>query len=312
MPPLPHDLIDATAAEQAGVLSRHQLRELGVSADAVAWAVRARRWRIVGRAVVVHRGPLTREARWWIALIHVGPGSALAAWTAAEAAGLEGFERQSVHVVVPIGYHHTRRMLPWIKLHVSRRFTPSDIVRSGGPARVSVARAVIDAGAWAATARGGCAVVVGAIQQRLTTPELVYAELGRAGQVRRRRLLAATLVDVAGGSQAMTEIDVAKLCRRFGLPLPYRQAVRVDSRGKRRYLDAWWRRADGRIVHLEIDGAVHLSVLRMWDDLDRQSDLAISEDALAIRVAGIAARLDPAGVARRIAAALRIPFAEAA
>src|SRR4051795_11108113 len=142
MRPLPHDVVDALAQRQAGVLSRAQLRELGVDADAIAWAVRARRWRLVGRAVVLHRGPLSDVARWWVALVHVGPGSALAAWTAAQAGGVTGFERDGVHVLVAKRYHHTRYTLHWVKLHVSRRFSPQDVLCSSGPPRVAVARAV--------------------------------------------------------------------------------------------------------------------------------------------------------------------------
>ena len=305
---LPHDVVDSLARLQAGVLSRTQLLALGVDADAISWAVRARRWRIVGRAVVVHRGPLDRDARWWCALTHVGPGSALVAWTAAEAAGLKGFEQDKVHVVVPAGYHHSRTALPGVRLHVSRRFGPEDLLSGSVLPRVTPARAAVDAAAWATTPRGGCAVLAAMVQQRLATPEALLTELERAGQVRHRRSLAAALTDIAGGSHAMSEIDLVSLCRRYELPMPERQQRRRDSTGKRRFLDAWWRRADGRIVHLEVDGSVHMSPLRMWDDMDRQTDLAILEDALAIRVSALALRLDPEGVAKRIAAALRLPL----
>jgi hypothetical protein len=307
MQALPHDEVDALARLQAGVVSRRQLCALGVDADAIAWAVRARRWRLVGRAVVVHRGPLDRDARWWCALTHVGPGSALVAWTAAEAAGLAGFEQEKVHVVVPAGYHHSRTTLPGVKLHVSRRFQAADLLPASGPPRVTPARAAIDAAAWATTTRAGCGLLAAMVQQRLATPDALLAELAMAGQIRRRKAIAAAVTDIAGGSHAMSEIDLVHLCHRFGLPVPERQAPRRDSTGKRRFLDAWWRRADGRVVHLEIDGSVHLSPLRMWDDMDRQSDLAIQEDALTIRVSAVALRLDPEGVARRLAAALRLP-----
>ena len=120
------------------------------------------------------------------------------------------------------------------------------------------------------------------------------------------RLIAKTLDDIEGGSHALSEIDFAALCRRFGLPRPIRQAKRRDTSGRTRYLDAWFRRADGRVVHVEIDGAVHLSPLNWWDDMDRQTDLAIREDALVVRVASVSMYVDPLAVARRLAHALQV------
>jgi hypothetical protein len=123
--------------------------------------------------------------------------------------------------------------------------------------------------------------------------------------------MAATLYDIEGGSQALSEIDLVKLCRSYGLPEPFRQAVRRDSRGRRRYLDAWLRRRDGRVVHLEIDGSVHLNADVWWDDMDRQPDLAIAEDALVVRIAAAALRADPFDVAQRLSRALGVPLIRA-
>lgn len=38
----------------------------------------------------------------------------------------------------------------------------------------------------------------------------------------------------------LAEIDLARLCRRFGLPVPSRQERRRDASGRVRYLDAYW------------------------------------------------------------------------
>jgi hypothetical protein len=228
----------------------------------------------------------------------------LAAWTAAESGGLIGFERETVHVVVTRG--HRIRALPWMKVHESRRISPEDAQPGGGPPRVRLARAVVDMGAWASTSRGCCAALAAAVQQRLATVEQLRAELARAGQVNRCRLMAAVIGDVEGGSQALSEIDFVKLCRRFGLPVPERQQRRRDSSGRVRYLDAWLRRKDGRVIHVEIDGAVHLNPLSWWDDMDRQTDLAIDEDALVVRIATVSIRIDARAVAVRMARALQL------
>jgi len=300
----PLGLIDSLAATQDGVVSRAQLRELGVSRHQVRDAVRARRWRLVGHAVVVHRGQLTRQARWWVAVFHLGPGSMLAAWTAAEAAGLTGFTVDAVHVVVPRG--HRIRALPWMRVHESRRLHADDR-RQGTPLpQVRAARAVLDLASWSTKTRVGLAALAAAVQQGIVTVDQLRAELAVAGRITRARLIEKTLHDIEGGAQALSEIDFAVLCRRYGLPEPVRQVRRIDASGRTRYLDVWFRRADGRVVHVEIDGAVHLTPLNWWDDMDRQTDLAIAEDALVVRIASPAIYVDPADVARRVARALQV------
>ncbi len=195
-----------------------------------------------------------------------------------------------------------------MKVHVSRRLRPEDAYGGRALPQVRPSRALIDMAAWSANPRTACAILAAGVQQRLVTPDLLRTELAGAGKVRFHRLMAATLHDIEGGSQALSEIDLVRLCRLYGLPEPFRQAVRRDSRGRRRYLDAWWRRADGRVVHLEIDGSVHLNPDVWWDDMDRQTDLAISEDALVVRVAAAALRADPIDVAKRLSRALGVPL----
>ena len=68
------------------------------------------------------------------------------------------------------------------------------------------------------------------------------------------------------GSEALSEIDFARLCRRHCLPAPTRQAIRIEPSGRRRYLDAEWRLRDGRRVAVEVDGAVHLAQ-RKWFEI---------------------------------------------
>ena len=63
----------------------------------------ARRWQRVGRAVVLHNGPLQRAELARAVLVNAGPRAALTAFTAAELGGLRGWERDAVHVVIPGG-----------------------------------------------------------------------------------------------------------------------------------------------------------------------------------------------------------------
>lgn len=95
-----------------------------------------------------------------------------------------------------------------------------------------------------------------------------------------RRLLSAVLNDIEGGAQAMSEVAFLRFCRRNRLPRPVLQAVRLDRHGKRRYLDATFKRRDGRLLRVEIDGALHLVVRTYWDDMSRGNELVIGDERL--------------------------------
>ncbi|MGN6474251.1 MAG: hypothetical protein ACTHK4_11475, partial [Mycobacteriales bacterium] len=115
---------------------------------------------------------------------------------------------------------------------------------------------------------------------RLTTADRLLQELGAAGSVRHRRLLEAALCDIGGGAQAVSELDFIRYCRRHGLPQPALQTVRLDASGRRRYLDATLRGRNGKTVHVEIDGALHLVVDNYWRDMARGNELVIGNERL--------------------------------
>ena len=126
---------------------------------------------------------------------------------------------------------------------------------------------MVDAAVWSRRPRTAVALLAAAVQQRLSTAARLRAELDVTGQVRHRRLLQACLIDIEGGSQALSEIDFVQLCRRAKLPPPTRQVKRRDRHGRVRYLDACWVLPDGRVITVEVDGAIHLMVQSYWDDM---------------------------------------------
>ena len=94
------------------------------------------------------------------------------------------------------------------------------------------------------------------------------------GNVRlpRRATIRATLDDIAGGAQALSELDLTRLVRRHRLPEPDRQARRQDAAGRRRWLDASWEAA--RLI-VEVDGIHHLDAAQYWADMDRDNDFTL-------------------------------------
>ena len=117
----------------------------------------------------------------------------------------------------------------------------------------------------------------------------------------RAATLCAAVEDIAQGAQALSEIDFVALCRRYRLPRPHQQTLRADASGRRRYLDATWRRADGRVVVVEVDGALHLAVSRWWADQLRQNELALA-GAVVLRFPSVVVRDEPGFVAGQLPA----------
>src|SRR3954454_23849614 len=99
-------------------------------------------------------------------------------------------------------------------------------------------------------------------------------------------LMQRVLTDIGGGAQAMCELEFLKFCRRHGFPEPTLQ-VRVDRQGRRRYLDAEFRRPGRQPVRVEIDGGVHLTLTQRWLDTRNDNDAAIDGD-LVLRFPSVA------------------------
>jgi hypothetical protein len=292
------------AAIQDQVLSRGQLRQLGVTVSQENAQLVAGRWQAhPPNAVVLHNGPLTRRQDLWVAVVNAGVNAALCAFTALELDGLTGWPRPAIEVLVERGTQVRAKV--GVRVHESRRFSPSrDIHPTRTPPRTRTARSAIDAAVWSRSSRTAVGVLAAVVQQRLVQPADLAAELDRAGQVRHRNLLRRAVVDIAGGAQALSEIDFARLCRRYGLPEPARQSVRVDRNGKRRYLDAEWVAGDGTRVAAEVDGAIHLLPRTYWDDQERANELVLEGQTL-LRFPAYVVRANPKRVADQLTRALR-------
>lgn len=303
MPPIVRPELTAIAAAQDGVLSRSQLRAIGVDADRVAAQELAGRWSARGpNAVLLHNSPPTVAQARWLAVVNAGPHACLCAFTALAVDGLTGWERDAIEVLVPRGT--TVPYAAGVRIHESRRYVPLDDVHPARrPPRTRPARSAVDAASWSRSPRTAVGVLAAVVQQRLARPEEMLEVLDGAGRIRHRQLMAAALADISGGAQALSEIDFGRLCHRFGLPQPIRQEVRLDSDGRRRYLDASWRRADGRLVVAEVDGALHLLPAQYWDDMARDNDLTLDGDLL-LRFPVFALHVHPERVAAQVSRAL--------
>ena len=299
------DELEALAKRQADVVRRAQLRATGVTDSGIRSQLRARRWqRLTDSVVVLHNGPMTVEQQRWAAVLAGHPRAALGGRTALALAGLKNWEHEQIALLVPQGRRLQSMSGVPVTVHQTRRYRNDDVI--GSLARTTVERSAIDGAGWSERPRTAVGLLAAVVQQRLTTADRLLAALDGAGPIRHRDLLRVSLHDIAGGADALSEIDFGKLCQRFGLPAPRRQVVRCDGFGLRRYLDALLEGDDGTTVSVEIDGAIHVRADR-WDaDLDRANELLLGGDRI-LRFSSTTIRVEPRRVADQLRRALGMP-----
>ncbi|GIG75378.1 DUF559 domain-containing protein [Planosporangium flavigriseum] len=299
-PSLPAD--DAPELEwllfrQSHVLSRAQAIA-AVGRGALQNLLSRGRWqRAEWGVVIAHNGPLTRDQRLWVATLGAGEGAVCAGRTAATLEGLRSSDADPIDILVPAG--RRVRRVSGVRIHRTE-VLPAHHVRPGAPPRTRMARSIVDAASWARTDDDARAVVAAAFQQRRVSKEEIEAVAAVLTRSPRRALVLETTRYAAGGAHSLSEVDLVKLCRRFGLPLPDQQTERADASGRRRYLDAYWREWK---VHVEVDGSFHLEVRTWWADMQRQNDLWIKGDRVLRFPAWVVAHR-PDEVAAQIRAAL--------
>lgn len=292
-PPLPPDKTVVLAAE---------LRAIGWTRHQITAQVAGQRWQRAGRSLVLHNAELTAVEGHRVALLNAGRRAAFTAFTALELLGLTGWSRSATHVVLPAGAHVSRVPGHPLVAHYRADWESIELRRPGVHAP---APAALVAAASMRSSRAACAILAAAVQQRLVTAAHLATALRGAGRIRHRAVLTAAVRDIGQGSEALSEIDFVALCRRHRLPEPERQVIRRDSRGRRRYLDAEFRRRrDGRRVVVEIDGAVHLDVERWWSDQSRQNEITLDGDTLVLRFPSVALYTDELGVVQQLRRAL--------
>jgi hypothetical protein len=272
--------LDLLARRQAEVVSRGQLADLGVDRHMVTRREQSRVWRPLGpRVVVLHRGALTRDQRWWVGILHATldpeqrievPTVALSGSTAAEAGGLVGFESPTVHVAVTHGREtgHLDHPVVRVQVHQTRHLERDHVHPALRPARLRLPRAIVELASGAAIHSPGRAraVIAAAVQQRLVRP----FELREFAVSRRtlpgRRLLLETINDAQGGAHSLPELEFLRGLRSAKLPEPSRQQKLQRTDGTW-YLDNEFTEF---LVSVEVNGLQHYEqLLREADDLRR-------------------------------------------
>jgi hypothetical protein len=296
-------LIDPLPGQHA-IGTREQLLAVGFSDSEIAADLAGHRWRRLNEHVIAtHNGPLTWPQAMWAVVLSAPGRVALCSETVYELFGVPGAETAVVHVLVPRGDRVLAVPGVRVKVHESRRFPAVDeIARRDGLPITSLARAAVDAAVWSRDVRRAWRLAVAPVQAHRLRPQEIRGELEMAGRVRHRRSLQLLLVDLEGGAQALSEVEFLRFCRRHGFPPPKCQA-RLDSQGRRRYLDAEFRRRTGRPLRVEVDGGIHLKLAIRAKDTIKDNDAHIAGN-LVLRYASISIYTDDPDAVRQITEAL--------
>lgn len=254
----------ALAQGQDGVVSRAQLRDMGISRAVVRSHMRGRRWRRVHPGVyATFTGPLPDPARVWAGLLYAGPDAVASHDTAEWLCGLRPDLPQQIDVCVPHGRrHHPSR--PGVHVRQSRALSAKRHPAKTPP-RTTVEDTVLDQIDVSRKDRHVIDLVLRACQQRLTTPRRLSAAARARNRLRRRALVMDLLSDVRDGvTTPLERCYVRDVERAHGLPRGTRNRAE-GRRGRRRYRDVRYRR--WRLV-VELDGrAAHPEDERELDDI---------------------------------------------
>lgn len=211
----------ARIAGQAGLVTRAQALQAGLSERAVDWRL-ARGWwtRIHPGVYLTTPGRDDWEVRAVAGLLHAGPGSALGGRSAGHVWGLVTAEPETISIVIPA----QRRVRPVEGLTITRsRHLPDRVHPTAWPHRVVAEHTVFDL-AQGVTFDRAVSLAARAIGLGIVSADsLLTALSGRRGQSHARPLREA-LADVDQGSESPAELRyVRDVERAHGLPTGKRQ-----------------------------------------------------------------------------------------
>jgi very-short-patch-repair endonuclease len=256
-------VVAQVARDQHGVVSRRQLRALGLSDDAIDRRVAAGRLHRLHRGVyAVGHTRLTGKGGWMAAVLACGDDAALFAASAAALWGIRRSDATMIDVVVPTGAGRARR--PRIRVHRLRTLLRGELTTEDGIRVTTPARTILDLAATLTTDALHRVLDRTEILELTDYPALDAMARAHPGHHGAGPLRAAIASYRAG---TMTRSDLEQLflaiCRRHGLPQP---AVNHPVSGKE--VDMLF--ADQRLI-VEIDSWRYHKTRRAFD-ADRARD----------------------------------------
>ncbi len=249
--------LNALVAGQHGIVSRRQLRDIGLSDTMIArWLETGRLHRLHRRVYAVGHTAISIEGRLWAALLYAGDEAVFSHTTAAWIWSLIDAEPRRIHLTVP----GRRSSLPDVRVHHSRQI---DCAECSGFPVTSVARTLLDIAAMLPFRQLRRALAEAEYRKLLAPAEiLAVAGSGRRGSRALRVAMAKHMPELAE-TLSILEERFLELCESAGLPMP--EANRKTGLMR---VDAVWR--DARLA-VEVDGGdAHAGLGQLKRDRDRE------------------------------------------
>ena len=291
--------LDELTLTQAGVVSRRQALDYGVTSNAIDRLLASGRWRRLHPGVYsVFGGPITRPGELWAAVQLAGPGAVLSHQTAVELFKITDRPSSLLHVTIPADRHI--KPVPGIVIHRSVRLAKS-VHPSALPPRTRLEESVLDVADQAKSFEVPFNLAMAACQRRLTTTQLLTAAMRERARMRWRSELSEAFGAVDSGVHSRLEYQYLHAVERpHQLPRAVRQA-RIAGCQRHYYLDNLY--GDYQLC-VELDGQEAHPDEQRWQDLRRVN--AIAEQGITVLRYGwsdVAHR--PCQTAGQVAAVLR-------
>ncbi len=252
------------AARQLGVVTRHQLTEIGVSDDEIRTRVARGVWRRSRRGVFVVAGaPTTWEQTLLVAVLAGGPGAVASHLSAARLHRFPDVVTQALEVSVPPG---RQPRVPGARVHRPGSLGHHDVMRVGSIPATSFARTLCDCSGRMSLGQLGRALDDGLVRRATSLRAVDRCVSAVAPGPGRKPSLLRLLLDERGPETARAESrPEARLYRLIvdaGLPAPVQQHW-VDVDGERYRLDLAY---PALRVAVEYDGAGRVLPRRVRDE----------------------------------------------
>jgi very-short-patch-repair endonuclease/predicted transcriptional regulator of viral defense system len=212
--------IAALAARQYGLVTRAQLREMGLGDSAIGKRAEAGRLHRVHHGVyaVGHR-VLPARGTWMAATLACGRGAVLSHTSAAALWELRSSDAEVVHVTVPTAGGRRRRGL---RIHRDPRLAPVEVTARHGIPVTTVSRTLLDIAGTLPPRRLQRAIDQAEVERLLDLASLDAVIARHAGHHRAAKLSAALRAHRPGTTLTRSELEerFLGLCADLGLPRP--------------------------------------------------------------------------------------------
>jgi predicted transcriptional regulator of viral defense system len=241
--------ISKLASRQYGIVSRAQLRDLGLGADAIdARLCGGRLCRLYRGVYAVGHGLLPPEGRWLAAVLRGGDGAVLSHGSAAALWGLRQETERKIDISMP---RSTRLPMP-IRRHVVGLASDEITIKRRIPVTTLV-RTLFDIAAEGSNERLEAAIREAEYRHRFQLPllqDFLERHPGRRGATAIKACLCRLADGPGGRTRSRLEIRFASLLARTQLPKPALNVL-LDLGQRKIEADCLWR--EQRVV-VELDG----------------------------------------------------------